>query len=105
VVVFFTAGFVWGVVVNHRLFRLFHATALFGVTLLMTLGLPCPLTVWEETFTGTSHGGSFIAYWLDRILYLRWFTPDVVFLLDLGFACLVASSFLWRPVRAARALP
>lgn len=65
VVLFFILGFPIGLFYNHRLFRIIHASALAGVTLLMVLGVPCPLTLFEETLRQDPvYQGSFIASWL-----------------------------------------
>ncbi len=99
VILFFVFGFPAGLILNHRGLRYIHCAALAGVTLLMVLGIPCPLTVWEESFSDVSHEGSFIAYWLKRIVYLEWFDPKHVLILDVCFALLVFTSFIWRPVK------
>ncbi|MCH8156691.1 MAG: DUF2784 family protein [Nitrospinae bacterium] len=98
IVLFFIAGFPVGLVWNHRLFRYFHAGALGAVTLFMVAGIPCPLTVLEESLSELSYEGSFLATWLNRILYMEWFDPFHVLIADLLFAVLVFSSFWWRPV-------
>lgn len=99
VILFFIVGFPVGLILNHRLFRYFHGAALALVTLLMVLGIPCPLTVWEEVLRDSSYEGSFIASWLNRIIYLEWFEPIHVLILDVCFAALVFSSFIWFPVK------
>jgi len=102
VVVFLVAGFPVGLYYNHAGFRCAHAAVLGGITLLILLGYPCPLTVLEEAWGSRSHGGSWLASWLNRILYLEWFDPNTVFWMDVAFAALVVSSFAWRPVRKKR---
>jgi uncharacterized protein DUF2784 len=99
VILFFVVGFPLGLKLNHRGFRYFHSAALTGVTLLMVLGIPCPLTVMEEIIGGSSYEGSFIAYWLNRIIYFEWLDPVHVLILDFCFALLVFSSFIWYPVK------
>ena len=69
------------------------------ITLLMILRIPCPLTVLEESSSGESYEGSFLATWLNRIIYMEWFTPQIVFIIDMIFAALVFSSFWWRPLK------
>jgi hypothetical protein len=98
IILFFIAGFPAGLILNHRGFRYFHSAALAGVTLLMALGIPCPVTIWEESIGDVSYEGSFIAYWLKRIVYLEWFDPVYVLILDICFALLVFTSFIWHPV-------
>ena len=102
VILFFIVGFPIGLITNHRGFRYFHSAALALITLLMVLGIPCPLTVMEEDFRDSSYEGSFIAFWLNRIVYLEWFEPVHVFILDVCFAALVFSSFIWYPVKKGK---
>jgi len=97
-ILYMVIGFPIGLITNHTLFRWVHAGCLAGVTLLMVLGLPCPLTALEEIYSGNTYEGSFLATWLNRIIYLEWFDPGKVFIMDLVFAGLVFSSFLWRPL-------
>ena len=98
IILFFIVGFPAGLILNHRGFRYFHSAALAGVTLLMVLGIPCPVTIWEESIGDVSYEGSFIASWLKRIVYLEWFDPGHVLILDICFALLVFTSFIWHPV-------
>lgn len=98
VILFLVAGFPIGLILNNRRFRYYHGGALAFVTLLMILGIPCPLTLWEEELLDSSYEGSFLANWLRKIVYLAWFEPRHVFILDICFAALVFSSFIWRPV-------
>ena len=102
VILFLVVGFVIGLATNHTGFRLIHAGVLAGITLLMLLGIPCPLTLVEENLSGASYQGSFLAVWLNRIIYLTWFDPQSVFWMDMAFAVLVFSSFLWRPLKPGR---
>ena len=102
VILFFIVGFPAGLILNHRGFRIFHGAALAGVTLLMLLGIPCPITLWEESVGNLSYEGSFIAFWLKRIVYLEWFDPKHVLILDICFALLVFTSFIWRPVNRSK---
>lgn len=98
VILFVVIGFPVALITNHRAFRLIHAGVLAFITLLMILGIPCPLTILEETSAGESYEGSFIATWLNRIIYVEWFTPQTVFIIDMIFAALVFSSFWWKPL-------
>ena len=99
VILFVVIGFAVALITNHRWFRLIHAGVLGFITLLMILRIPCPLTVLEEGSTGESYEGSFLATWLNRIIYVEWFTPQTVFIIDMIFAALVFSSFWWRPLK------
>jgi ABC-type multidrug transport system permease subunit len=99
VILFVVIGFLVALITNHRWFRLIHAGLLAFITLLMILRIPCPLTVLEEGATGESYEDSFLATWLNRIIYVEWFTPRSVFIIDMIFAALVFSSFWWRPLK------
>jgi len=101
-ILFLVVGFVVGLTTNHTGLRLIHAGVLAGITLLILLGIPCPLTLVEENLSGASYEGSFLAVWLNRIIYLTWFDPKSVFMMDLAFALLVISSFYWRPLNPRR---
>ena len=99
IVLFFIAGFFIGLSWNQPMFRYIHAGSLGGITLLMILRIPCPLTLLEETLRNQSYEGSFLATWLNRILYLEWFDPSNVLIADVLFMILVLSSFWWHPVK------
>ncbi|MDH5762828.1 MAG: DUF2784 domain-containing protein [Nitrospinota bacterium] len=99
VILFVVIGFPVAIITNHRRFRLFHAAVLAFITLLMILQIPCPLTLLEEASRGESYEGSFLATWLNRIIYMEWFTPRMVFIIDMAFAAVVFSSFWWRPLK------
>ena len=99
IVVFFIVGFPIGLCWKQPKFRYIHASFLGGITLFMVMGIPCPLTVLEEALRNQSYEGSFLATWLNRILYLEWFDPFHVLIANLLFTALVLSSFWWYPVR------
>ena len=99
IVLFFIAGFFIGLVWNQSMFRYIHAGCLGGITLLMVLRIPCPLTLLEESLRNQSYEGSFLATWLNRILYLEWFDPLHVLIANVLFMTLVLSSFWWHPVK------
>ena len=70
-------GWSW---VRNPWYRIVHVIAIGGVVVQSWLGLVCPLTTWEmalRTQAGTAaYEGSFIRYWLGRILYYQappWF--------------------------------
>jgi len=98
VILFMVIGFPVGLVTNRSWFRLTHAGVLAFITLLMILRIPCPLTVLEESSAGESYQGSFLATWLNRLIYVDWFTPQSIFVIDMIFAALVFSSFWWWPL-------
>lgn len=99
VILFVVIGFPVALITNHRRFRLIHAGILAFITLLMIFQIPCPITVLEEASTGESYEGSFLATWLNRIIYMEWFSPRTVFIVDMIFAALVFSSFWWWPLK------
>lgn len=69
---------VWGILrrwrwVRNFWFRLIHLLAIAIVTLQALCGNYCPLTVWENRLRmaagQTAYTGSFIQYWVARLLY------------------------------------
>jgi hypothetical protein len=93
-------GLGWSWVRNRR-FRLLHLSAIGVVILQSWLGVICPLTVLEmflrERAGEAGYTGSFIAHWLENLLYFE--APAWVFALVYSlFGLLVAASWFWvRP--------
>ncbi len=93
--------------VRNPWFRLAHLACIAIVVLQSWLGIVCPLTTWEmglRTRAGdATYAGSFIAYWLGRLLYYE--APEWVFAAAYtAFGSLVAAAWLWvrpRPFRAS----
>ncbi|MEX1201110.1 MAG: DUF2784 domain-containing protein [Methylophaga sp.] len=86
--------------IRNRLFRILHLLAIGIVVGQAWLGMICPLTIWEMSLreaAGTSvYTGSFIQYWLHKLLY--WDAPGWVFVaLYTGFGSLILAS--WYFVR------
>lgn len=87
--------------VRNRTFRIFHFSAICFVVVQSWFGAICPLTIWEmalrEDAGSSVYSGSFIQYWLHRMIYFD--APEWVFIvLYTGFGCLVLVSwFLVRP--------
>lgn len=87
--------------VRHFWFRLAHLCAIGYVVAQSWLGAICPLTLWEMQLRAKAgdavYAGSFIAHWLQQLLYYR--APEWVFiLLYTLFGALVAASWYWvRP--------
>jgi hypothetical protein len=101
IILFVLFGFPVGLKYNNRSFRIFHACVLAYISVLMVLGKPCPLTLLEEALRGGAvYQGSFIASWLNRIIYLEGMDAGFVVYLSVAFSVLVASSFIWRPLRS-----
>ena len=90
-------GWSW---VHNRWFRIAHVVAICVVIVQAWAGLLCPLTVWEQALRqragDASYAGSFIAHWLDSLLYYQ--APMWVFaLIYSGFGALVVIA--WYRVR------
>jgi len=88
--------------VRNRWFRIAHLAAIGIVVLQSWLGMICPLTIWEmalrERAGSDTYAGSFIAHWLDTLLYYQ--APAWVFAVCYtAFAALVVASWFWIPPR------
>jgi glucan phosphoethanolaminetransferase (alkaline phosphatase superfamily) len=87
--------------IRNRRFRLLHLLAIAVVVVQSWLGMICPLTIWEmdlrEAAGAVTYSGSFIQYWLHKVLYYR--APDWIFisLYSLFGALVLASWFLVSP--------
>ena len=87
-------GWTW---VRNPWFRLAHVAAIGIVVIQSWLGVICPLTTWEMALRtqagGAGYEGSFIGYWLGRILYYQ--APPWVFVVSYtAFAVLVLVCWL-----------
>ncbi len=83
----------WPWIRNFK-FRAAHLAAISFVALEALLGIACPLTVWEDALRGTLTETSFVARWLQRLLYYSY--PEWVFTCAyLLFALAVAITW-WR---------
>ncbi len=81
-------------------FRIAHLCAIAVVVLQAWLGAICPLTILEmalrERGGDATYTGSFIAHWLESILYYR--APAWVFTVAYtAFGLVVVMSWLWVP--------
>lgn len=87
--------------VRNRRFRIAHLAAIGIVVLQSWFSIICPLTLWEmelrDRAGDTTYPGSFVAHWLETLLYYR--APEWVFiLLYTLFGALVVGSWFWvRP--------
>lgn len=95
-------GWSW---VRNPWFRLAHLAAIGVVMLQSWAGAVCPLTTWENALRARAgeagYGGSFIAHWLERLLYYQ--APPWVFALCYtAFAALVLLCWLRVPPRPWR---
>jgi hypothetical protein len=108
VVLFIVAGLVLIIVgglrgwswVHNRWFRLAHIVAIGVVIVQAWAGQLCPLTVWEQALRqragDSAYTGSFIAHWLETLLYHQ--APMWVFaLVYSGFGAMVVVA--WYRVR------
>ena len=91
-------GWYW---VHNPWFRTAHLAAIGVVVLQSWLGMICPLTILEmalrERGGGATYTGSFIAHWLEALLYYQ--APPWVFALCYTlFGAIVVVSWFWvRP--------
>jgi len=91
--------------IHNPWFRLLHLFAICLVVLQAWFGIICPLTMLEmELRAGAGdivYGGSFISYWLGKILYYQF--PDWVFAISYTvFAAAVVYSWYLVPPRRFR---
>jgi glucan phosphoethanolaminetransferase (alkaline phosphatase superfamily) len=90
----------WGWVRNPW-FRIAHLASIGIVALQSWVGVICPLTTWEMTLRehagDSAYSGSFIAHWLESLLYFQ--APAWVFTVCYTvFAAIVVVSWIWvRP--------
>ena len=87
--------------VRNPYFRIAHLAAIGVVVVQSWIGVICPLTIWEmalrERAGDAVYGGSFIANWLDKLLYYQ--APAWVFVVcyTLFAALVVVAWFRVRP--------
>jgi hypothetical protein len=98
-------GWSW---VRNPWFRLTHLLAIAVVLLQSWVGVICPLTTWEMALRSqagsATYAGSFISYWLGRILYYQ--APSWVFVVSYTvFGLLVVACWLWVRPRPWRRSP
>jgi polyferredoxin len=113
IVVFVVGGLVFIIVGNLRAwpgasalwFRAAHLTSISVVVAVAWVGAACPLTtfeMWLRAKAGaTTYGGSFIEYWLQRILYYD--APAWVFAVAYSvFGLVVVATWWYFPPRSGR---
>ncbi len=88
-------------------FRTLHLAAIAIVVAESVLGVPCPLTVWEQQLRRAagqvSYRGAFVAEWVHEILYLD--LPEWAFTLIYGvFGLAVVATFVFSPPRLPRGM-
>jgi Protein of Unknown function (DUF2784) len=76
--------------------RLAHLAAILFVAGESLLGVPCPLTVWEDALRGQHPAGGFIERWTHRVMFYD--APAWVFTTAyVGFAGLVVATWIVVP--------
>lgn len=87
--------------VRNPWFRVAHVVAIGIVVVQSWFGAICPLTIWEMALRsqaeGATYSGTFIGYWLGRILYYQ--APPWAFAVSYTvFGVLVLACWYWvRP--------
>jgi hypothetical protein len=83
---------------SRRGLRLAHAASIMATLAMQVARYYCPLTILEEWLRGGPvYGGSWLASWLERIVYLR-VSPELVMVATVLWVGLTAASFVvWPP--------
>ena len=94
-------GFIWRRLFDLSVLRTVHLLGILYVVLLIILDKPCPLTTWENDLMAKynpslTYPGSFIAHWLERVVYPD-VDPLVVYVLTLILALTTVVLFVFRP--------
>lgn len=79
--------------VRNFWFRIAHLAAIVFVTGEALVGVMCPLTIWEDALRGARTEQSFIARWIQRILFHD-FPQGAFTIAYIAFALIVAMT-LW----------
>jgi hypothetical protein len=86
--------------VRNFWFRIVHLAAIVFVAIEATMGMACPLTVWEDLLRRQAGqdvaDGSFIGRCLDRMIFLD-LPPWVFNVMHIGFAVLVIATLIVIP--------
>ena len=82
-------------------FRITHLVAILFVAGESLLGLPCPLTVWEDVLRGNAIEQGFVQRWLAQLLYYD-LQPWMFTLIYAAFALLVVATWWLVPPRQKR---
>lgn len=108
-VLFMILGLPLALLLRKPWIRWVHAAGLLSYLGLASLNWWCPLTLGEEYFRqianpGFSYHGSFLAHWLERIIYVEnWGAPLWVFrILAALYLLLVASTWFWLDPKTLR---
>jgi Protein of Unknown function (DUF2784) len=88
--------------VRNPFFRLSHLLAILIVAGESLLGIPCPLTMWEDRLRAlaghAAQGGSFLGRLLDKVMFVD-VEPAVLTWIYVGFALLVLMTLVVAPPR------
>jgi hypothetical protein len=91
--------------VRNIWFRSIHLAAIGIVVAEASLGIACPLTVWEKqlrTAAGqATYTGDFIGYWAHELIFYH-AQPWVITLLQVLFGAAVLAAFILAPPRRSR---
>lgn len=108
-VLFMLVGFPLALLLHSRTLRLLHTLGLASYLLLAAFNWYCPLTLGEEFFRqqtepGFSYQGSFLARWIERLIYVEsWGAPLWIFRVLAGlYLAASVSSWWWWPARQTR---
>ncbi len=84
--------------VRNPWFRYLHLSCIAVVALQAWLGIVCPLTQWEMALRSRAgdavYSGSFIGYWLEKILYYN--APAWVFIALYTLVAAITLTAWWR---------
>ncbi len=99
-IVWLIAGLPVGLWLGWRALRLAHAASLAGQLGMQLVSAFCPLTAVEEWLRGGgfSYGGSWLAAWLERLIYVP-VSPQLIMALTLCWVVATLVSFIVRPLR------
>jgi len=100
--VYMGAALRWAWVRSWRL-RVLHLGAILFVAAESLLGIPCPLTVWEDALRGQRSTGGFIERWIHQLMFYDG-PPWVFAVVYVSFAALVLVTWIAvPPIRHRRA--
>ncbi len=86
--------------IRRRWWRTLHLGAILFIAAESSLGIVCPLTVWEDALRGQYTAAGFIERWIDRLLLNE--APTWVFTVAyVAFAALVIMTWLAVPPTGA----
>ncbi|MFH0809274.1 MAG: DUF2784 family protein [Pseudomonadota bacterium] len=100
-IVWLVLGLPLGLGVGWPRLRILHGASMVGQLALGLSGAACPITRIEEWLRGGgfSYGGSWLAAWLDRLVYLK-VPPQWVLAATAGWLAVTLISLLVWPPRA-----